>query len=190
MNGYEQYWHDHGLETITPRGLENPEGFDLSQAIHDVCRGSVLEIGCGTGRIARHIPAAIYTGVDINPSAIEAARKNVPTHDFRLVGIETDLPYADTAILYTVCLHIPDSLIEEQLIRATAAAPLVVIAEIMNPKYRRASPDGYNISNQRSLEEYTRMMSDLGFDLVEVVKKPYAYYSGEEITFASFAESP
>ncbi|MCC5021802.1 MAG: glycosyltransferase [Candidatus Synoicihabitans palmerolidicus] len=45
---------------------------------------SVLEIGCGTGELLKHIPTRRKLGLDISPRQIELARANVPSAEFRI----------------------------------------------------------------------------------------------------------
>lgn len=54
---------------------------------------SFLEIGCGTGLVALHAAknGAIVTATDINPYAIECARRNAARNDLRMTVILTDL---------------------------------------------------------------------------------------------------
>jgi ubiquinone/menaquinone biosynthesis C-methylase UbiE len=76
----------------------------------------VLEIGCGTGAIARQVAAhpnvACAVGVDPSPLLVEHARRHstaFPNLDFRQ-GDGCDLPFAgesfDVAILHTVLSHL------------------------------------------------------------------------------------
>jgi len=45
---------------------------------------SVLEIGCGSGELLRHINASRKVGVDISPIQIAAARARVPNAEFHV----------------------------------------------------------------------------------------------------------
>ncbi len=49
---------------------------------------SVLEIGCGSGELLKHIPAARKVGIDISSRQIEAARQNVPEAEFKVANGE------------------------------------------------------------------------------------------------------
>lgn len=185
---YEEFWKAKGLDFIVPPGGDDPEGFDVAATLTPLIKGRVLEIGCGTGRLAKHFGPYTYTGVDINPAALEKASAALPLHAFVHWNRKTMLPKAGTALLYTVCLHVPDDEIEDLLCRAAEAAPRVVIAEIMNPYHRskRNTSDEYHISNQRSLSEYERLCLNAGLALVSAREYPYAFYQGEMITFAVF----
>lgn len=184
---YLEYWIKEGLSTITPADKENPEGFDLGEILN--YDGMVLEFGCGIGRLARHFDPMFYVGVDINPKAIEKARERAQAHDFRVTDLTSPLPQCDVALLYTVCLHIPDDRLYEQLRRVTAAADKrVVIAEIMNPKFRRKTEGGdYTFANQREPMAYVDAMESLGWHLDGEKHKKYAHYKDEYLTILEFA---
>ena len=189
---YLNFWKTNGLKFITPKYLENPEGFDISEVLHKLINEHchVLEIGCGTGRIAQFLDSEKYIGVDINPSAILKARSRCPKHAFNTTDLDAELPERDTILLYTVCLHIPDESIDAQLKRFSATdAVFIIIAECMNtmPRGHLLRGDNYSIANQRSISEYADLLRKYGFLLDEVIAKPYAYYNGtRDITFAKF----
>lgn len=194
MKSYTDFWQLNGLDYITPPGNENPEGFDVAKTLRALIPWTVLEIGCGTGRIAQYFAPSEYVGVDINEVALDEARARCPRHSFILSTLDSPLPVRDTALLYTVALHIPDDIIEAQLARVGYAAPHIVIAEIMNPKYREQRAKGlqagdYDVSNQRSLAQYAEIMSGLGFKPSGLIVRPYAHYPGESMTFASFRKA-
>ena len=65
--------------------------------------GTVVEFGCGDGRLAEFFDPQKYYGWDINPAAIDAARQGQPRHTFGYQPRE-----ADIALAYTVLLHVPD----------------------------------------------------------------------------------
>ena len=43
---------------------------------------TLLEVGCGTGELLKHIPAAQRVGIDFSPRQIERAQSNAPDIDF------------------------------------------------------------------------------------------------------------
>lgn len=71
--------------------------------------GPILDAGCGTGLITRHLPPGA-TGIDINPRNIALARSRLPQHAFVLGDVEA-LPFADAAFGGALCTevieHIP-----------------------------------------------------------------------------------
>ena len=58
---------------------------------------SILDLGCGTGKLSGDLAAkgAKVTGVDSSPEMVERARKNHPELEF-LVADATRLPYKNT----------------------------------------------------------------------------------------------
>lgn len=186
---YLEFWTEHGLNWITPKGIEWPEGFNVGQVLKNLMgyHDSILEVGCGPGRLAGAFHPTAYIGVDINPAAIAAARAKWPGHVFYEVGLDGKLPARDVVLLYTVALHIPDELLKEQFKRFTdAAVQELVIAEIMDPTRRTIRREGYDLSNQRSVGEYITLMETFGFYLSQRKMMPYEYYPGREITFLQF----
>ncbi len=79
-----------------------------SRLIPADCR--MLEIGCGTGELLKHIPAREKVGLDFAPAQIDRARQNAPAIDFR-VGTVADLPANepfDCIILSDTVNHVQD----------------------------------------------------------------------------------
>jgi len=71
--------------------------------------GRVLDIGCGTGLVAAAINfhGASYTGVDVVPEAIAAAKERKPDLDFRVLdALVEPLPGADLVLLKEVTQHL------------------------------------------------------------------------------------
>lgn len=54
----------------------------LLEQLGDVSEKSVLELGCGTGYWGRNIKSGAYTGVDIDPGNIQAAKESDPLHTY------------------------------------------------------------------------------------------------------------
>src|SRR5438445_5954308 len=45
-------------------------------------QGTLLDIGCGTGTLARNVDSARYLGVDQDEESIASAKNEFPTHRF------------------------------------------------------------------------------------------------------------
>jgi SAM-dependent methyltransferase len=60
--------------------------------------GTILDFGCGCGRVIRHWPAitdaAVY-GSDYNPSLVQWCTESLPFGDFRVNQLEPPLPFED-----------------------------------------------------------------------------------------------
>jgi SAM-dependent methyltransferase len=75
---------------------------------------SLLDLGCNVGELlaaaASHYPSLKLAGIDVNQSAIEAARRNVPQADLRQCD-GPSLPFADESFDHITCIevieHIP-----------------------------------------------------------------------------------
>ncbi len=72
----------------------------------DYADAAVLSVGCGPGSDVPLFPGADYTGVDINPRYIAAARKRYPSRRFLAGDAETlRLPERFDVILINSLLH-------------------------------------------------------------------------------------
>lgn len=141
--------------------------------------GSVLEFGCGVGRLCRAFQSEGYLGVDASPSAVRAAIDENPDHSF-LHYLGGPLPKAATVLAWTVLLHVPDDEIKEtvsHLIRATNE--LLIIGEIMGRTWRRSGdPPVFN----RDVHEYDELLYGEGFGDIYHVTRPCSRYPGSSYT--------
>ncbi|MBR0695280.1 class I SAM-dependent methyltransferase [Bradyrhizobium lablabi] len=85
---------------------------------------SVVDIGCGTGA-SRAVINARYHGIDINPSYIEAARRNHADADFTAMD-GTKLIFADDSFDQAMSIATTHHLDDSQLQAMTAEALRVV----------------------------------------------------------------
>lgn len=171
------------LEHITPPGTRFPEGFDVLELLRlKFPSGSVLDFGCGDGRMAPAFSAERYVGVDVNPHAIEACRRSFPGWRFEIAA--EDLPAADAALAWTVLLHLDDEEVKRAADRLARAAPRIVVVEIPGRKWRggRGQPACYN----REVDDYERLFSVFGVWLRTLQMLPYGRYGGTEIAVMDF----
>lgn len=176
----DAYWRQNKeLAAITPEGVRFPEGFDVIETLREMFAGqSVVEFGCGDGRLTAAFDRETYVGVDINPHAILAARRNNPGYTFHLDAF----PRKRAALAYTVLLHIPDDAIASVVERLSDCCRVVVV-EIMGRKWRRPGlPPVFN----REPGEYETMFEHCGMRLGTKFDEPYKRYGGVNITFMSF----
>lgn len=170
-----EFWKREGLQHLTPSGKNNPEGWDVWSFLGELARGSVLEVGCGLGRLCEAFDPNQYLGADINESALVRAREKHPGYTFETYHGQS----ADTALLYTVLLHISDDDLSGFV--AGINADRVIVAEVMGREWRRSgNPPVFN----RDLEDYIEAFA--GFECVETYAKPYAHYKATDITFLVF----
>jgi len=70
-------------------------------------KGSVLDVGCGSGALADHIDSGNYVGIDIDLVSIDAARADHPLHTFHQ-ELRLDGETFDTVIALAVIECVSD----------------------------------------------------------------------------------
>jgi SAM-dependent methyltransferase len=133
-----------------------------------VGKSTVIEFGCGEGRVAGNFNSVQYRGFDINPEAIRRARENNPRHRFDVYVPFDELPKSKWVYAHTVLLHVDDCNILPILNVMTMKTRFVVISEIMSRKFRPINhrnriPPVFN----RNREEYVDMMDSIGFKVID-----------------------
>jgi SAM-dependent methyltransferase len=175
-----EFWRAEGIKNIIPSvGTEFAEGIDIRESLRGIIdsSGGVIEIGCGYGRLCRAFPADKYIGYDVNPEALELARQKNPNYRFELIEPAAPLSKAGTALIYAVALHISDEELLRFLTPVCEAAPVIVLVELMDVRWRRmGNPPVFN----RDPEHYILTMARLGFRLKSYGKAVYARYNTPE----------
>lgn len=184
-----RFWEEDRLRNITPPGCPGPEGWDVIDFLSrfEPLRSaeSVIEIGCGRGRLAGAFPAPKYLGVDINNSAVEEARRLHPSHRFVTIRYDEPYPTAECGFAYTVFLHIPDELIEDTIRKISSSFRKFVVCEILGRHWRERQ--GKVPVFNRDQAEYVDLFQSHGFRLEKVTLMPYAHYPNTEISFLVFS---
>jgi SAM-dependent methyltransferase len=184
-----KFWTNADFRYINPAypAEEFPEGWDVRKELRDVIgERTVAEIGCGYGRLCTAFSAERYTGYDISPAAIDAARLRFPGYRFRVMADEDDFEAAEAVLLYTVLLHVADEDIGAFIARLASRARFVLVAEVMGRGWRRSgNPPVFN----RAAEEYIALFAQRGFGIDDVITAPYHRYPGWNITFLAFARN-
>ena len=71
---------------------------------------SVLDIGCGPGRVAHWFTDEQYTGMDFVPSFIKAARVKHPTKSFFFGDLLRNIPFGDNAFEWGLLISVKGTL--------------------------------------------------------------------------------
>jgi len=189
-----KFWGDKGLQYVIPNdGGQYPECFDVAKelSIHLGKSLPIVEVGCGYGRIGRLFDSTQYKGLDINPNAINRAKRELPGYHFETITDLEQVPTCDTLLVYTVLLHIPDEEILNSLTILANRATNILVVEIMDKRWRskQVVVPVYN----RDPEEYILLLQQCNKHLKSYSKKPYAKYAkmrnpdlDDRITFMLF----
>jgi len=178
------YWNDAGRRHHTPPSNRTPEGFDPAAYLRrcffsDV--SSVLEFGCGAGRLYPPFSDVDYLGVDISAAAIDAASLAHPgaTGRFWRIPYGGQIPRSVQAgFAYTVLLHVPDD--QLALIVSTITGSVTgrfVVAEILGRHWRapgQVDPPVFN----REAQEYIDVFEESGWQFSELRARRYEHYRG------------
>jgi SAM-dependent methyltransferase len=185
-----QWWKGpHGIKhIIPPNAPEFPEGWDVRDTLISIIgNDSIVEVGCGRGRLAGKFEPAQYIGVDINPNAIARAKGDNPNHTFVNHNVGDDIPESTWVMFYTVLLHVDDNDIDDLLSHTTRKCSKVIVAEVMGREWRRADlPNKPPVFN-RSRDEYVVLLEKQGFSLTGEMNRQYEHIKrGADITFLWF----
>jgi len=142
------------------------------QAILPHLSGDVLDLGCGYNGLAAYLgPGQAYTGVDLNPRAVERLDEKYPQHEFLVCDFDrqplTLKRSYDTVVMLAVLEHLaaPDALIETIRLVLKPGGRLVLttptpfgnrihaVGSRLGLFYLEAAQDHKLIYNRRSLRQ-------------------------------------
>lgn len=115
---YEKYWrsqgHREGVANLPPEWNED----DLERVLgflKPVCRGDVLDVGCGNGvftvRLKNYKGVKKVIGVDVSHEAIRQAKGKYPSVDFRVTAAET-FPFGDGSFDLVTLVDVAEHVID------------------------------------------------------------------------------
>ena len=182
-NEFVEFWQNDGLRNIVPPSSAMPAGYDeaafLKRLRPALEADTVVEIGCGYGRLASAFPSTHYVGLDVNAKAIQEARKNLPEYSFEVIDFDGPYPRADLYLAYTVFLHIDDKHIVDIARALSNACRKLLIVEILDPNFRQVPSTVPNFVRSRT--DYERMF--FAFDLEFEIRRSYAHYPGKDLSY-------
>lgn len=93
------------------------------RAVHPYLLGRLLDVGCGSGKLAGLVPPDRYLGVDIDSESLERAAREHPGHRFT-AALPGETESFDTIVALAVIEHVasPAGFLAE-LARRLSAAP-------------------------------------------------------------------
>lgn len=139
---YNQFYRQHGQNVHL-----DPERFKL---IASLCRGDVLDLGCGTGDLAKFYTSN-YVGVDISDVAVEMARKQDLKHARFYEGdatqpLEMEGRPFDTIVMAEFLEHIKDDKIVFENVRKWSTNKTRLIISV---------PNGDRVPDKNHLRQFT-----------------------------------
>lgn len=144
-------------------GIKFPEGWDVLEMLKETIGDeSVVEIGCGYGRLVGAFAPTQYKGFDINPHAIKKAKKDYPSYNFGVFDLKT-LPASIWVLLYTVLLHVSDNDIDMFLKTVTSKCSKIFLGEIMKETIRKLPKRGKPPVFNRTSANYVEIFKKFNF---------------------------
>jgi SAM-dependent methyltransferase len=176
---YKRFWKSDNLTNIGLGTLIQGD-WDIKKYLRNLktklrCN-TIVDFGCGYGRlfeVFKDVPMN-YFGIDLNPGAINEARKRYPQFRNRFVEVDIVSSYAkaDMFLAFTVFLHLDDDTLVDiaQRIYGSCTKYLVVIETLgreWRPEYDPKDNPLYLPLYNREKEEYVELLGSVGFKLKE-----------------------
>jgi SAM-dependent methyltransferase len=147
---------------VTPKGDRWPEGqSDLAIRVERIVSeqpGTILDFGCGDGRLAHLFPFNRYIGWDQNPDLVRMAAKANPLYPFA-TSTDGGLPEYSASLACMVFNHVPDADIAEWIETLCSGDRPLYLIEVLDPAYR-LMPNPTQGNFHRSAETYDRLAPD------------------------------
>jgi trans-aconitate methyltransferase len=168
MNALPEYsiWLDEAKIKVEEAAWESNKWLHERQysivrsCIEDFKINSIFEVGCGTGRLAKHIPDEIsYMGFDINPGCISMARYRNPKKTFVNADIRRNTPTIDydLAVSFAMFKHVRLEDWDRTLKRLLSCAKFTVISQ---PFADRDIDNGTEFTHVLITEERLRRVAE------------------------------
>lgn len=146
MNDLNAYWAERGKEYAinwqrTPEYASQEAA--LLKVILPLNPTTILDMGCGFGRMGTLITAALpgvrYTGVDVSEAQLEAAHQRLPhatLHQGDVLTWQADQRY-DVVLAVELLMHIPPSAVGQAIHRLVGMAGTLVTCDWDEPHAER-----------------------------------------------------
>lgn len=169
-----EFWQEQGLEHVVPKGFgQFPEGFDVHGVLRNLSEEigyqSVIDFGCGYGRLCESFHPEKYLGIDVNLQLIEDAKAKFPSYKFS--PLTNEVMGAELYLAYMVFLHLSDRELHETL--KQFRCKWLIVAEILGKEWQR---DGDPKVFSRDLVDYSQILRSHDFVLHKHVRRGYKRY--------------
>ena len=128
---YDDWWEGRGLFTAYDRPAWDVELAELEAVLSRLPRGRILDVGCGTGFLTRHLRGDV-TGLDASEAMLAVARDRSPNARF-VRGDGLALPFEDASFDLVFTSHFYGHLTRDDRERfiseARRVAPALVVVD-------------------------------------------------------------
>jgi 2-polyprenyl-3-methyl-5-hydroxy-6-metoxy-1,4-benzoquinol methylase len=120
--------------------------------------GTVLDIGCGSGVLARHLPPKGYLGFDQDSAVLELARRSYPEH--RFTSTMPKGQHFDTIVALALLEHLDDPGAALREWQQQLAPGGRIVATTPHPRGDRLHRTGARLGlfSQSAAEEHTALL--------------------------------
>ena len=168
MRDYKRFWIEDKLQNIAREKSEVQGDWKIIPYLSDLqvelrCK-TVLDFGCGWGRLAPAFNTATYLGVDLNPHAIKDAQRRYPKFKNRFfeINMGSAYPHAEMYLAFTVFLHMDDDALHGVVSRMHfSCKKYLVVIETLGREWRNET--GLLPRFNRNFEDYVELIEDYGF---------------------------
>jgi SAM-dependent methyltransferase len=149
----EKFWIDRPVERFLADEETERDRWKDSQIAEMVGSDSLVDVGCGAGLLADYFSKSQYTGVDLSPNALLAAKRRRPSMTFRIMDSGFEPPAADFIVLNRVLSALDPAARDRFLTIAALRTKKVIIADAFGPQ--RAMSTGSDFESNISPTEHT-----------------------------------
>lgn len=179
------FWKNESKNNIKPNnGLEFPEGWDVRTFLSSFDCNSVIEVGCGYGRLCEAFSPENYLGLDLSSEVISLAKEKNPLYKFETIDWKENYPESELKFVYTVLLHMNDDMVKSMIKNLCDTSEKIIVGEIMGRKWRNEK--SYPLCYNREPEEYVKLFEENNFTMVDSVEREYKKYPDTDVTFQNF----
>lgn len=173
MSNYE-YWVRDGVNHIIPSSENKyPESSDIKELVKsladEVGYQSVIDFGCGQGRLCTSFDPEKYLGLDINKEMLLSAQKEYV--GYRFEEATPQVRSADIYFAYTVFSYLTDNELHAAL--RNMRCKYLIVGEILGREWRN---EKIPFSYSRELSDYVQMLRCHDLILQKHIQKPHEEY--------------
>ncbi|WP_164919567.1 class I SAM-dependent methyltransferase [Hansschlegelia zhihuaiae] len=167
----EWFWIERPVDRFLADEDKNGDRWRESQIAEIVASGSVTDVGCGAGLLADYCSKSKYTGVDLSPNALLAAKQRRPGVTFRIMDSGFEPPIADFTVLNGVLSAVDFAARERFLTIAALRAKKVIIADVFGPPQTVSTKSDFE-AQVAPVDDLKAMAASLGLRLSSETSRP------------------